>query len=271
MRKIAGIMVLALLGGCASTPEYRMIPTGDHGVGVRFSAGNAAMVSNGPAGSVMLLPVRYNASRKLYFVVAAFNASGDPINFGAEDVQIRLDNGQAIRMQDFNYLRQEAKHAAQQEMAAAWVSAGIEAFVGYREARGNPQRQQVAIHRASQSFARSSMTIEQRLMRTIAERGRLALQTTTIDPGAFSGGFIFADQLAIPEGMIRQIAVEVNFGGAAHLFTIALAPSGTEASVPTGIPAVPAQTMQALQRIPESWRWTDGPPRHRYENIEVVE
>ena len=50
----------AALAGCASVePEYRMVPSGEHGVGVRFSRGNAAMISNGPAGAVMLLPVRY--------------------------------------------------------------------------------------------------------------------------------------------------------------------------------------------------------------------
>ena len=45
--KAAVVATLAALAGCAATPpqEVRMIPTADHGVGVRFSRGNALMVS----------------------------------------------------------------------------------------------------------------------------------------------------------------------------------------------------------------------------------
>ncbi len=38
--------------------------------------------------------------------------------------------------------------------------------------------------------------------------------TTIIDSGVTFGGYIFADQLLIPEGTQRQIVVEVNFAGA---------------------------------------------------------
>lgn len=268
----AGLILAGALSACAtSQPEYRMIPTGDHGVGVRFSRGNAAMVSNGPAGAVMLLPIRYNASNKLYFAVAAFNTSSQPINFGTEDVRIRLDDGAPVRVQDFNFLRQEAKRSAQREMAAAWVSAGIEGYLAYRAHENHPRRTEIAYRRASGEFYLSSALIEQRLIQTIAERGRAVLQTTTIDPGATFGGFVFADQLIVPEGTIRQIVVEVNFAGAPHQFTIALAPSGTEAPVPMGIPAVPARTVQAMQRTPQTWHYTDGPPPTPYDGLEIVE
>lgn len=76
----AVVAAIVALAGCATTPppEVRMIPTADHGVGVRFSRGNALMVSNGPSGAIMLLPVRYNDTQKFYFSVAAFNTSGSP-------------------------------------------------------------------------------------------------------------------------------------------------------------------------------------------------
>lgn len=97
---LATLMASAVLAGCATVePEYRMIPTGDHNVGVRFSRGNAAMVSNGPAGAVMLLPVRYNATSKMFFALAAFNTSGQPINFGTEDVRIFLEDGTTLYVQ----------------------------------------------------------------------------------------------------------------------------------------------------------------------------
>ncbi len=70
-----------LTGRAAVEPEYRFIPAGDHSGDVRFSRGNAAMVSNGPAGAAMLLPVRYNATSKMFFALAAFSTSGQPVNF----------------------------------------------------------------------------------------------------------------------------------------------------------------------------------------------
>ena len=271
-RALMAVAFAAGLAGCATpTTEYRMIPTGDHGVGVRFSRGNAAMVSQGPSGAVMLLPVRYNATNKLFFALAAFNTSGQPINLGTEDVRIYLDDGAPVRLQDFNYLRQEARHSAERAMAAAWVSAGIEGYLAYRAAGDHPRRTEIAFRRASGEFYLSSALIERGLRQAMAERGRTVLQTTTVDPGAATGGFIFADQLSIPEGTVRAILVEVNFGGAPHQFTITLAPSGTSVEVPTNIPAVASQRMQAMQRTPETWHWTDGPPPTPYDGLEIIE
>lgn len=238
-----------------------MIPTAEHGVGVRFSRGNAAMVSYGPSGSIMLLPVRYNASSKLYFALAAFNTSGRPINIGTEDVRVYLDDGTPLRIQDFHYLRQESRREAERAMAAAWVSAGIEGYLAYQNANDHPRRTEIAFRRASGELFLSTDAIEFELRRAITERGRLVLQTTTVDPGTGTGGFIFADQALIPGGGARAILVDVNFGGSPHRFTIALASSESPAEVPTNIPAVPAQRMQAMQQTPETYHWPDGPPR----------
>jgi len=90
---LALVAAMVALAGCATTPppEVRMIPTADHGVGARFSRGNALMVSNGPSSAIMLLPVRYNDTQKFFFSIAAFNTSGYPINIGSEDVRLYLD------------------------------------------------------------------------------------------------------------------------------------------------------------------------------------
>jgi hypothetical protein len=250
-----------------------MIPTADHGVGVRFSRGNAAMVSNGPAGAVMLLPVRYNAESKLYFALAAFNTSGQPINFGTEDVRIYVDGGAPVRVQDFNYLRHSERLRAQHDINMAWVEAGVEGYLAYLDNDGmsHPRRQDIAFRTASGAYAVSTATIESRLRQAIAAWGRHVLQTTTIDPGATFGGYIFADQLVIPSGGARTILVRVNFGGAAHDFTINLASSDSADEVPTNIPAVPARTLQAMQLTPQTWRWTDGPPPSKADGIPVIE
>lgn len=273
-KTVAAIAMAGVLSACATVePEYRMIPTADHGVGVRFSRGNAAMVSNGPAGAVMLLPVRYNATSKMYFALAAFNTSGEPINFGTEDVRIYLEDGATLYVQDFNFLRHRERVKAQHDINAAWVEAGVEGYLAYLDTEGLSERtrHQIAFRRASGSYAASTATIESRLRRAISTWGRSVLQTTTIDSGATFGGFIFADQILIPEGTRRQIVVEVNFAGAPHRFTLNLVPSGTDAPVPTGIPAVPGRAMQAMQRTPETWHWTDGPPPSRADGLEVIE
>ena len=51
---------------------------------------------------------------------------------------------------------------------------------------------------------------------------------------------IFADQVTVPDGVVRPITVEVNFGDHPHAFTINLASSATDVQVPANIPAVPA-------------------------------
>lgn len=273
-RSLRGATVCAALAlaSCATpVPEYRMIPTAEHGVGVRFSRGNAAMISNGPSGSIMLLPVRYNSSSKLFFVIAAFNTSGRPINIGTEDVRIYLDDGRPIRVQDFNYLRQESKREAERAMAAAWISAGIEGYLAYQGAEGHPRRTEIAYRRASGEFYLSSTAIERGLRQAISSWGRRVLQTTTVDSGTATAGFIYADQLLIPEGSARAIVVDVNFGGSPHQFTINLASSSSAFEVPTNIPAVPAQTMQGMQRTPETYHWTDGPPPSPLAGVPVIE
>ena len=264
----------AALVGCASVePEYRMVPSGEHGVGVRFSRGNAAMISNGPAGSVMLLPVRYNSTSKMFFAVAAFNTSNTPVNFGTEDVRILLDDGTPLYVQDYNFLRHQERVKAQRDLNAAWLDAGVEGYLAYRDAEGLPDRMrhQIAYRTASGSYAVDAATIEGRLRHAMSAWGRRVLQTTTIDSGAAFGGYVFADQLLIPEGTRRQVVVEVNFAGSPHRFTINLVPSGTDFPVPVGIPAVPGQAVQAMQRTPETWHWTDGPPPSKADGLPVIE
>ena len=268
------LLATAALAGCASIePEYRMVPTGDHNVGVRFSRGNAAMVSNGPAGAVMLLPVRYNATSKMFFALAAFNTSGRPINFGTEDVRIFLEDGSPLYVQDFNYLRHQERVKAQRDINAAWIDAGVEGYLAYQNTEGLPDRtrRQIAYRTASGAYAVDIATIDSRLRHAMSTWGRNVLQTTTIDSGSAFGGYIFADQLMIPEGTRRQIVVEVNFAGAPLRFTLNLVPSGTDFPVPSGIPAVPGQTIQAMQRTPETWHWTDGPPPSRADGVPVIE
>lgn len=82
------------------------------------------------------------------------------------------------------------------------------------------------------------------LRQTISTLGRTMLETTTIDPGTTHGGAIQAEQIVIPDGAIRDMVIEVRFGGFPHRFRLNLVPSG--APTPADIPAVPAQVTQGL-------------------------
>lgn len=258
--KWLGLAALMLATGCTTVkPEVRMIPTADHGVGVRFSRGNALMVSNGPSGAIMLLPVRYNATKKFFFSVAAFNTTGHPINIGAEDVRLYLD-GEPYSVQDFDYLRHGARLSAQSEMNSAWADAAVEYFMTLQEMEDHPRRQEIAYRSASGQLQASHDHIQRRLRQTVSTLGRTMLQTTTIDPGATHGGAIVAEQIVIPEGAVRDMVVEVRFDGHPHRFRVNLAPSGAYAPTPVDIPAVPAQVTQELMRTRKTWHWTDGPP-----------
>ncbi|MFC5373750.1 hypothetical protein ACFPIF_14365 [Brevundimonas faecalis] len=67
-----------------------------------------------------------------------------------------------------------------------------------------------------------------------------------IDPGTTHGGAILAEQIVIPDGAIRDMVIEVRFGGFPHRFRLNLVPSGIYAPTPADIPAVPAQVTQGL-------------------------
>ncbi|MGN6062824.1 hypothetical protein [Brevundimonas diminuta] len=171
--KAAIAAAMVALAACATTPpqEVRMIPTADHGVGVRFSRGNALMVSNGPSGAIMLLPVRYNDTQKFYFSVAAFNTSGYPINIGSEDIRLYLD-GQPYGVQGFDYLRHTARTTAQREMNLAWADAAVEYFLTLQEMEDHPRRHDIAYRSASGQLQASHDHIQRRLRQTISTLGR---------------------------------------------------------------------------------------------------
>ncbi|HEY3695296.1 hypothetical protein [Phenylobacterium sp.] len=242
-----------------------MVPIAEHDVGVRFARGNAAMVSTGEFGSVVLLPIRYNSTNKLRFSVAAFNTSGRPVNFGTEDIRIRLRSGDYLPVQDFDYLRQEARIEAEREITAAWVSAGIEGLLAYQENEGRLNRTAIAYRRATGDLAASTAYIEAKLFGTVREHGRTVLQTTTIDPGTAYGGAIFADQISVPPGSVDAIDVEVRFGGELHQFRIAIAPSGTASPVLAGIPAVTQREMRSIQNTPQTWMWDRPASETKYQ------
>lgn len=256
------ISVGAIMGGCASSPkdEYRMLPTGDNGVGVRFSRGNAAMISDGPNGSVMLLPIRYNSSNRLYFAVSALNVSNVPINFGTEDVSVYVDDYAPVRVQDFNILRQQARWHAQRELDAAWVNAAMDGYLAYAADPNRTDRYSHAYRYAEGRYAMSSASINYALNNSVARMGRSVLQTSTIDPGTAHAGWVYADQLIVPDTQVRRLRVAVNLGGHEHNFSIDLASSALEVGVQRNIPAVSRPALARSMDANGTYQWSDPQP-----------
>lgn len=257
--------IATILGGCASSPkdEYRMLPTGENGVGVRFSRGNAAMFSHGPNGSVMLLPIRYNSSSRLYFAVSALNVSGVPINFGTEDVSVYVDDYAPVRVQDFNILRQQARWHAQRELDAAWLNAALDGYLAYAATSERPDRYSQAFRYAEGRYAMSSASIHHALNYSVARMGRNVLQTSTIDPGTAHAGWVYADQLVVPDTDVRRLRIAVNLGGHEHNFSINLASSALEVGVQRNIPAVSRSDFARSAQAPGTYQWSDPQPAPR--------
>jgi len=76
----------------------------------------------------------------------------------------------------------------------------------------HPRRRDIAYRRASGQLQASHDHIQRRLRQSIPTLGLTMLETTTIDPGTAHGGTIQAEQIFIPDGMARDMVIEVRFG-----------------------------------------------------------
>jgi hypothetical protein len=248
-----------------------MVPAASGGaVGVRFSQGEAAMVSGGERGAVMLEPLRFNgSSQRLAFKLAAFNRSGAPVNFGAENVTIELDDGSAVPVHNFDMLRDGAKAEARGEAMAALVAAGIDIAHAYRERRSDPARSREMARDAIDTYDYRLHSIAENLTYSIATMGRYVLQTTTIDPKTYWGGAIIADQPVLSESHAERARVTVDLAGEAHHFILYLAQEGAPVPHEVNLPAVWRGDMQALQATPATWLY-DAPPAPPVQVVYIV-
>jgi hypothetical protein len=258
MRRLAiALLGCGLLAGCATT--YKQVatitPAEGHSSSVRFAKGWALIMSEGRAGTVWLLPVRYYHGNKLFFEVVAFNKSNEPVNFGAEDVQLLLDDGTSVPVQDFDYLRAEARKKADRELLVAAIAEGLRdwhsALVAERDAYAS-----TIIYRRGEVYFASPQAIAANMQDAVLNDATIPLQTTTVDPLTTSGGVVFSEQLQIPPGTVRSVVANVRFAGEDHLFRLRIAPEGTAAPVQADLPAVERERVEALQHACSTWLWT---------------
>jgi hypothetical protein len=253
-------MASVALTGCATT-EMKMTPAASAGVGVRFSRGEALMVSAGELGAIAIKPIRYNADTgRVLFVVAGYNHSGEPINFGTENVSISLDNGASMPVYDFDALRHGYREDADRARMFAYVEAAANAYGAYRVSRHNPQEGRYLMERASEQYEERLYSIGDNLGRQV-EAAKAVLQTTTIDPGTYWAGWIVADQPTLAVGEVRKMNVSVTFAGETHRFSLFLAPEGTPTPPQVSLPAVTRVSGEALlHHTAPTWLWDKPPP-----------
>jgi hypothetical protein len=259
------LIASAALASCASEPEMKMTPAASGGgVGVRYAQGEAFMLSGGSRGAIMLLPVRYNLhSGKTLFAVAGYNNSSDPLNFGPENISIRLDNGADMPIHDFDNLRHNAIEDADRQRLLATVQEAVETSIAYHVSRRHPREGREMMRDTAQDYDDRLHSIAQNLSERV-ERAKAVLQTTTIDPNSYWSGWVLADQPALAQGEVRQMAVSVEFAGETHHFNLFLSPEGTATPRQVSLPAVPkGPAMKALYGTDQTWLWNVPlPPTH---------
>ncbi len=250
------------LASCASEPEMKMTPAASGSdVGVRYAQGEAFMLSGGSRGAIMLLPVRYNLhSGKTLFAVAGYNNSSDPLNFGPENISIRLDNGADMQIHDFDNLRHSAIEDADRQRLLATVQAAVDASVAYRVSRRHPREGREMMRDAVEDYDDRLHSIAENLSERV-ERAKAVLQTTTIDPNSYWSGWVLADQPPLAEGEVRQMTVSVEFAGETHHFNLFLSPEGTATPRQVSLPAVPKNVaLKAMYGTDQTWLWNVPPP-----------
>ena len=258
-RPVAALSVCAALAGCA-TPEMKMAPAASPGVGVRFAQGQAVMISAGDGGAIAIRPLRYNGdSGKVLFVVAGYNRSGAPINFGPENLSISLDDGSALPIYDFDSLRHGARVQADQQRAMATLEAAIGAYAAYNVGRHHPADGRALLRNVAATYDDQLYSIGDNLVRHV-NAAQAVLQTTTIDPRTYWAGGIIADQPELAQGEVRRMTVAVTFAGETHRFALFLAPEGTPTPPQVSLPAVTrADGETMLYGTPPTWLW-NAPP-----------
>lgn len=258
---VLAVMAALVVTGCATKREMTMVPAQSGAdVGVRFSRGEALMVSGGDRGAVMIAPVRYNgASKRLMFRVAAFNRSGEPVNFGAENVTIEMDNGTFLPVHNFDMLRSGAKAQARQQQMAALIEAGIGIYAASQVNNDNPYVAGRMAEATAAVYDYRMYSIAANLAYTMGTMGRYVLQTSTIDPRTYWGGAILADQPDLPKAEAQRVRVSVNLAGEMHYFHLSLTQEGAPVQHVVNLPALWRRDMEAYRDTPQTWLY-DEPP-----------
>lgn len=211
MRIINGIGVIAAafaLTGCATA--YSVTPV-DTGVAkVTYNSGRSTTDLEQKNGAIKVTPLGVMENGRLNFAVAAFNKSGQPSNFGAENFSASVA-GAPAQVYTYAQLEKQAKTAAAWATFAVALSGAASAYAANQNAytttnatmttpRGgayhytastyDPTAAALGTAAATAATAGGIYAIRKELDSTLDRLGGTILQTTTVNPNSAFGGQI---------------------------------------------------------------------------------
>lgn len=244
---LAGVALTAAQPAWAS--DFILNIVADAGQKSSYDHGTEFIDDPQPKTVVRLVEPRDATDKHGAFIVLALNRGDTPVNFGPENVLIRLPDGTPIAMLDYNELmRREKKHESWQRIGMILAAGGRGASAnGYSSGTVNYSGQTNGTYGATPYSARTTGTATysgydaaaasaaQAQVNEQTRRDAEALhaqqqearsqissvmQTTTMQPGGVSGGGVRYDMpKAVRSSKVAvPVIIEVTVSGETHLF-----------------------------------------------------
>lgn len=262
-RTILAAALVPVLAGCQTV--YKQVPTitsAEATTSVRFARGDALLMSDGSSGIVWLRPIRYYSGNKIFFEVVAFNRTNTPVNFGTEDIALATGDGIPLRAQEWDELQHHAHKRNPFGRLGEQISRDLTAWHLTAVAKRTPDRATIW-RRGDHQYYASREAIQYQLEDAVLRYSMETLQTTTVDPFTTFGGVVYADNVVVRRGGVRELLANVRFAGEDHRFRLRIAVEGTPTPVQVGLPAVTRASVEATRAACQTWMWDHpGQPCH---------
>lgn len=250
--KTAGLAVALIASSVpAYAGNYALAVAPSEAQTIRYDRGTASIDSVQQHSIVRIVNVAGNDKKTVSFVIGVVNASGQPLNFGPENITIRPVGMQPIALTTYEQAMEAERKKQGREKFWAGVAAfgrGLSAadagnsytsgiysgttsgYVGnslvtaqtsgiYSGTQYNSGAALAAQRDAREMNAQDRATLEERWAGRLAVTSNL-LRTTTVDPGMMYGGvaiFPISRELKRAREPV-QVAIEVDIGGERHTF-----------------------------------------------------
>ncbi len=251
MRRLGLLLLVAIASGCATA--YRVVPVQSPPATVRYDNGSPTTDLEQRNGAVQVTPLQFNEDGRLVFAVAAFNYSGQSVNFGIENIEARTSQNKNLRIYSVDDLAREARNKAIAADVALVILGAVAAAASeaaahqsyrstyytphgvyrYKATFYNPGQAAEGIAASSAATSAGIYAVHRTLNETIARIGESMLQTTTVDPGESVGGRVVVKRAggAYPP----EVAMVIRWNGDQFPFRFQLRRLDD-------IPAVPEET-----------------------------
>ncbi len=226
---------------CACATTYSVTPVDTGSAKVTYDNGRSTTDLEQDNGAIKITPLGISENGRVNFSVAAYNKSGQPVNFGTENFAATIA-GAPVKVFTHAQLERQAKNAATWAAVAVAVSGAAAVYAANQNAysttnstlvtpRGgvynyhattyNPTAAAIGTTAATAATAGGLYTIKNELNSTLDRLGSTILQTTTIDPKTAYGGQIVLDK---PKGTPPyMVEVKANWNGEDYTFRFSVA------------------------------------------------